>query len=787
MQRSHPAVSPSPTSRGIGEALPHDSAVRHVTGTALYVDDVPEPPGTLQLYLALSTVAHANLVSLDLSAVRTAPGVAAVFTAADVPGVNDCGPTPAHDDPVFADGVVHYVGQPLFVVAAETLAQARAAAKRAEIIYAAKPHIITLDQAIAAGSQLEAPVVWARGDALAQLAQSPHLIEGQIDIGGQEHFYLEPQGALALPAEGGDVRVVSSTQHPSEVQHKVAEMLGLQSHNVVVEVRRMGGAFGGKESQANLPALVAALVTHKTGRAAKIIYDRDDDFVITGKRHDFRVHWRVSFDDAGRLHALDVTHHVRCGFSFDLSQAIADRAMLHADNTYFIPHMRVASHRWRTNTQSNTAFRGFGGPQGMLAMERIIETVARHRGLDPKTVRERNFYAHHSAPEAKRSSTHYGMRVDDCVAQDLFAELATSSDYIARRNNIIAFNAKSQMIKRGIALTPVKFGISFTKTEFNQAGALVHIYADGSVMLNHGGTEMGQGLNQKVAQVVAQRFGIDVDQIKITATDTSKVPNTSATAASSGADLNGMAAANAADTLVQRLSAHLAQKHGVLADAVHFQNGRVHVGDAISLTFAAATRSAYVARVALSATGYYATPKITWDRVRGQGRPFFYFAYGAAVTEVAIDTLTGENRLLRVDILHDVGQSLNPAIDLGQVEGGFAQGVGWLTTEELVWDAAGKLTTHAPATYKIPVASDRAPDMRIALWAKGRNTERTIYRSKAVGEPPLMLGISALMALTNAVASVGSGSVEPQLDAPATPERILMAVADVRRRSVPPA
>ncbi|MFM2421547.1 MAG: hypothetical protein RL291_77, partial [Pseudomonadota bacterium] len=518
-QVTHPPVTnPEPLPSGaVGQPLPHDSAHLHATGLARYVDDVPEPPGTVQIYLALSAVAHGAIAALDVSAVRSAPGVVGVMTAADIPGVNDCGPTLEHDDPVLADGIVHYRGQPIFAVAAETVQAARAAAKHAKIDYAPRAAIITLDEAMAAGSRLSPPVVWARGDVTEALARAPRRLSGQMDIGGQEHFYLEPQAALAIPGEGGDVRVISSTQHPSEVQHKVAEALGRQRHSVVVEVRRMGGGFGGKESQANLPAIIAALMAQKTGRPAKIVYDRDDDFIITGKRHDFRMAWDVGFDDAGRILALDVTQHARCGFSFDLSTAICDRAMLHADNAYFVPAMRVLSHRWRTNTQSNTAFRGFGGPQGLVAMERIIESVARAAGLDASEVRARNFYAHKSTPEAQRQTTHYGMRVDDCIAQDLFAELAQSSDYVARRAAINAFNAQSPVLKRGLAMTPVKFGISFTKTEYNQAGALVHVYTDGSVMLNHGGTEMGQGLNQKVAQVVAEVFGLSIDSIKVTA------------------------------------------------------------------------------------------------------------------------------------------------------------------------------------------------------------------------------------------------------------------------------
>jgi xanthine dehydrogenase large subunit len=764
---------------GVSSPIAHESAVKHVTGAAKYVDDIETPTGTLEVYIAMSMRAHARVMALDVSAVRRAHGVVAVLTTADIPGVNDIAPTPTHDDPLFANGLVQYVGQSLFAVVAETVQHARAAAKLAVVEYEDLPSVITINQALAAKSYLEQPYVMARGDVDAALKAAPRTLRGRIDIGGQEHFYLEGQAALAIPGEDRDVTVHCSSQHPSEIQHTVAHVLGVPRHAVTVEVRRMGGGFGGKESQGNLPAAVAALAARVTGRPVKCVYDRDDDFMLTGKRHDVRIDYTVGFDGTGRLLAVDVTQAVRCGMSFDLSQPIADRAMFHADNCYYLPAARITSLRLKTHTQSNTAFRGFGGPQGMVGMERIIDEVAQTLGLDPLEVRRCNFYPHKDRWDAKRATTHFHMQVEDCIIQDIVDELVTSSDYEKRRAEIRAWNASSLILKRGIALTPVRFGISFTKTFLNQAGALIHVYADGSIHLNHGGTEMGQGLNTKIAQVVADIFQVDGRRVKITATHTGKVPNTSATAASSGSDLNGMAAKAAAETIKARLVAFLAQREKVSALAVKFLPGRVQAG-AKSFAFDDVAGDAHMARVSLSSTGFYATPKVAWDRAAGRGRPFFYFAYGAAVSEVAIDTLTGENRILRTDILHDVGRSLNPAIDRGQIEGGFVQGAGWLTTEELVWDDKGRLLTHAPSTYKIPVCSDRPQVLNLALFARGESTEDTIYKSKAVGEPPLMLAISVLAALSDAVASVGDHKVLPRLDAPATPERVLMAAMRVR-------
>ena len=762
----------------IAKPLPHDAARLHVTGQARYVDDMPTPRGTLHLAFGLSPKACGKITALDLEDVRAAPDVVAVLTADDLPFANDVSPS-AHDEPLLAMGEVHFAGQPVFLVIAASHLAARFAAQQGRIEIAEGSPILEIDDALAAGSRFEeGPRIYQRGDAAGALLRADHRLSGQLHIGGQEHFYLEGQAALAQPGEAGDMHVISSTQHPTEIQHKVADAIGLPMHSVRVETRRMGGGFGGKESQGNALAVGCAIAARLTGKPCKMRYDRDDDMIITGKRHDFRIDYDVGFDDAGRITALDVRHFARCGWALDLSLPVADRAMLHADNAYFLPNVRIESHRLRTNTQSATAFRGFGGPQGMFGMERIVDHVAATLGLDPLLVRQRNFYtACGNTSEGKQAqTTPYGQTVDDFILDDLVAQLVVSSDYHARRADAAKWNAEQSVLKKGIALSPVKFGISFTLTHLNQAGALVHVYADGSIHLNHGGTEMGQGLFQKVAQVAASRFGVPLDLVKITPTDTAKVPNTSATAASSGSDLNGMAVKIACDTIRNRMSEHLAHLHQCPPDAVRFQDGRVRAG-ARDYSFAEVAAMTYEARISLSATGFYKTPDIKWDRIKGKGRPFFYFAYGAAVTEVVIDTLTGENRILRADILHDAGASLNPALDIGQVEGGYVQGVGWLTTEELVWDTSGHLRTHAPSTYKIPACGDRPDVFNVALW-DGGNRADTIYKSKAVGEPPLMLGISAFLALSDAASACGSQF--PDLQAPATAQAVLSAIQKAR-------
>lgn len=757
-------------SGGVQTARPHDSGPKHVAGEALYIDDIPETRDCLHLVAFGAGIAHGRIKSLDVSAVRTAPGVVFVVALEDIPGTNDVSPTGTGDDPVLADGMVQFHGQPIFAVAAETLSQARAAAKLGKVEYEELPPILSVDQAMEAQSILLEPHTMQRGDLDAAMAGSDHRITGKMEIGGQEHFYLEGQVSMAIPMEDGDVLVHCSTQHPSEVQHNIAHVLGRPSNAVTVEVRRMGGAFGGKESQACQWAALASIVAVKTGRPAKFRLDRDDDMIATGKRHDFATSYSVGFDDDGTIKALDVELASRCGFSADLSGAINDRAMFHSDNCYYLDAVRITSHRLKTNMVSATAFRGFGGPQGMVMIERVIDEIARHLGLDPLVVRQRNFY---SGPG--RDVTPYHMVVEDNVIDEIVEELVETSNYHARRKAVEEFNRTSPVLKKGLALTPVKFGISFTTTFLNQAGALIHIYNDGSIHLNHGGTEMGQGLYIKVAQVVAEELQVDIERIKITATTTAKVPNTSATAASSGADLNGMAALAAARTLKSRLIEFAAGHYDVGASEITFEANNVHIGGQV-VSFDDLIKQAYLSRIQLSATGFYKTPKIQYDREAAQGRPFFYFAYGASVSEVAVDTLTGEYKVLAVDILHDVGQSLNPAIDRGQVEGGFIQGMGWLTTEELVWDNRGRLMTHAPSTYKIPACSDRPEHFNVSLWRKGRNVEETIHRSKAVGEPPLMHGISVLHAISDAVASVADYKATPDLDAPATPERVLAAI-----------
>ncbi|WP_147125876.1 xanthine dehydrogenase molybdopterin binding subunit [Shimia ponticola] len=756
----------------VAKPLPHDAAKLHVTGMARYTDDVPTPKGTLHLAFGLSSIAKGRITSLDLTDVRAAEGVVRVFTAEALPAANDVSPS-IHDEPLLSDGAIHYVGQPIFCVIATSHLAARKAARLAKVEYEQDTPILTVDDALAANSRFEdGPRVYAKGDIETALEIAPHRLQGTLELGGQEHFYLEGQAALALPQDNGDMVVHASTQHPTEIQHKVAEGLGVPFHAVRVEVRRMGGGFGGKESQGNALAGACAIAAQMTGKPCKMRYDRDDDMVITGKRHDFRISYDVGFDDNGRLTGVDFTHLVRCGWAQDLSLPVADRAMLHADNAYDLPAARITSHRLKTNTQSATAFRGFGGPQGLVGIERVMDHIAHHLALDPLEVRRRNFYPSGGSISGKMKVgvTPYGMEVTDSVIAELVDQLVEQSDYAARRASVAEWNASNPILKKGIALTPVKFGISFTLTHLNQAGALVHVYSDGSIHMNHGGTEMGQGLFQKVAQVAADRFGIDVGAVKITATDTGKVPNTSATAASSGSDLNGMAVKVACDTIRDRMAEHLAELYQTTPQKIVFADGQVQVG-AESIPFGHAAQLCYEGRVSLSSTGFYKTPEVAWDRIKGQGRPFYYFAYGAAVSEVVVDTLSGENRILRTDILHDAGSSLNPALDIGQIEGGFVQGAGWLTMEELVWDDAGRLRTHAPSTYKIPAVADRPEVFNVHLF-DNVNASETIYRSKAVGEPPFMHGTSVFLALSHALSDCGAEY--PALDAPATPERLMM-------------
>jgi xanthine dehydrogenase large subunit len=756
--------------RHVHKPLPHDSGAKHVQGSAAYVDDIPEPIGTLHLAVGGTPVARGTLRGIDLSGVHATPGVVAVITAADIPGKNDISPSSA-DEPVLLLDRVLFHQQPVFAVVATSRDAARRAALRAKIEIDAETPNVTVEQGRMSGEVVLPDYAFVNGDAENTIAAAPRRSAGKIRIGGQEHFYLEGQVALAVPGEDGAMEIYCSTQHPSEVQHLTARVLGLPDSFVTCRVRRMGGGFGGKETQAGQWAVLAALAARVTGRPCKLRLDRDADMVMTGKRHDFAVEYAVGYDEDGRISAVNLDLDARCGCSADLSLGVVDRAMFHVDNAYFLPQSRIYSRRVKTNTVSNTAFRGFGGPQGMLAIERVIDTIAWSLGLDPLDVRKANLYG------PGRDVTPYGQTVEDHdVAPLLIEQLERSCNYRGRREEIATFNASSPILKRGIALTPVKFGISFTLTTLNQAGALVHVYQDGSVHLNHGGTEMGQGLFQKVAQVAAEEFGIGLERVHISATSTDKVPNTSATAASSGTDLNGMAVQQAARQIKARLARFASDSWNVAEDHIAFRDDQVFIGNE-SLPFGELTKKAYAARVHLSAAGFYKTPKLHWDRERGKGRPFFYFAYGAACSEVAIDILTGEMQVRRVDILHDVGRSINPALDIGQIEGAFVQGMGWLTTEELVYDDKGRLLTHAPSTYKIPVASDVPVDFRVALF-DGSNREETIYRSKAVGEPPLMLGISVFAAIADAIHSVNPGK-PVALDAPATPEAILKALGPV--------
>lgn len=761
-------------SQVVGKSYKHDSAEKHVAGTATYIDDMIEPYGTL--HVAPGYASHeacGRLVTVDLSAVRAAAGVVAVLEAADIPGVNDCSPAMG-DDPVLVSDRIAFHGQLVFLVVAESRLQARKAVKLARIEVDAETPLVSVADALKAEQTVLPDYEFRRGTPEDTLGRSAHTVTSSFALGGQEHFYLEGQMAFAVPGEDGDMLVHSSTQHPTEVQHTVAKVLGVDEAAVTVEVRRMGGAFGGKESQANQWAALAALAANATGRPCKCRLDRDDDMILTGKRHDFLVDVEAGCDASGKIEAVQINLNSRCGHSADLSLGINDRAMFHADNSYFYPDVLIRSKRLKTNTVSNTAFRGFGGPQGMFAAERLMDAIAIKMGQDPLDVRKANFY------RDGENTTPYGQSVDEHdVLAALVDELEESSEYRARRKAVDAFNAENTILKKGIALTPVKFGISFTLTHLNQAGALVHLYRDGSVHLNHGGTEMGQGLYQKAAQIAATEMGVRLEKVKITATNTSKVANTSPTAASSGTDLNGMAAAIACREIVGRLKTFVTQHFEVSEDDIELVDDQMLICGKQKLSIKELAQLAYEHRIHLSSSGFYKTPKIIWDRERVKGRPFLYFSYGASCSEVVIDTLTGEMKVERVDVLHDVGKSLNPALDIGQIEGGFVQGMGWLTTEELWFDDAGRLRTHAPSTYKIPTATDVPEIFNVALYESDGNPEPTIYRSKAVGEPPLMLPISVFCAINDAVASLNKG-VLPTLDAPATPEAILKAVKAIK-------
>ena len=782
----HPAASTGPAS---GVSRPHESARAQVAGAANYVDDIPEVKGTLHAAPILSTVAHGRLLGVDTAAALAMPGVRGVVLASDIPGDTILA-TFTHDEPVFARVTVEHIGQVVGLVVADTVMQARRAARKVRLNIEPLKAILSPREAHEAHSYVLPPVTVRRCEPETALRDSRHTLTGRLDVGGQEHFYLEGQVAYALPLEQDQWWIYSSTQHPGEIQHWVAHALGLENNAVTVECRRMGGGFGGKETQAGHLAVWSALAARKFKRPVKLRFDRDDDFMITGKRHPFEYDYTVGFDGTGLVTALKLTMFANCGFSADLSGPVADRAIFHADNAYFLSDVEIVSLRCKTNTQSHTAFRGFGGPQGVIVIEAILGDIARKLGLDPFDVRMRNLYSDElvgpstgsgrtdlrpvEAP--RRNVTHYQMKVEDNILHPLLSKLEQTSDYRRRRAEIEAWNAKSPVIKRGISITPVKFGISFTATFFNQAGALVHVYTDGSVQVNHGGTEMGQGLNTKVAQIVADELGVPFERVRSTAADTSKVPNASATAASSGTDLNGRAAQFAARNVRDNLAAFVSGLDGCGAGAVRFQGGQV-ISPKATRTFDAVVKAAYANRIQLWSDGFYRTPKIHYDKITLTGRPFYYFAYGAACSEVAIDTLTGESRLLKVDILHDVGTSLNPAIDIGQIEGGFVQGMGWLTTEQLVWNDKGHLATHAPSTYKIPATGDVPEHFKVELWHEP-NREDNVGGSKAVGEPPFMLAISVWEAIRDAVAAAHRGEQAPvRLPAPATAENVLKAVA----------
>ena len=764
-----------------GVSRPHESARAQVAGAATYVDDIGEIKGTLFAAPVLSTVAHGRLLGVDTSAALAMPGVRDVILARDIPGHTMLASF-IGDEPIFASTEVQHIGQVVGVVVAGTVMQARRAARKVKLNIEALPAILNLHDARAAGSYVLPPVFVRRGDAASALQRAPHQLSGTLEVGGQEHFYLEGQVAYVVPQEQNQWLVYSSTQHPGEVQHWVSHALGIDNHAVRVECRRMGGGFGGKETQAGHMAVWSAIAAYKLKCPVKLRMDRDDDFMVTGKRHPFAYEYTVGFDDSGLLSGLKLVLLTNCGFSADLSGPVADRAVFHSDNAYFLADVDIASYRCKTNTQSHTAFRGFGGPQGVIIIEAIMGDIARSLGLDPLDVRKRNLYsddlvapASASAHQQRRDTTHYQMKVEDNILEPLLSQLEQSSHYRERRAAIAAWNSNSPIIKRGIALTPVKFGISFTATLFNQAGALVHVYTDGSIQVNHGGTEMGQGLNTKVAQVVADELGVAFDRVLATASDTSKIPNASATAASAGTDLNGRAAQFAARHVRDNLAQFVAGLDGCSAGAIRFADGQV-VSPKATRSFDEVVKLAYANRIQLWSDGFYRTPKIHYDKLTLTGRPFYYFAYGAACAEVAIDTLTGESRLLKVDILHDVGRSINPAIDIGQIEGGFVQGMGWLTTEQLVWNDQGYLSTHAPSTYKIPATGDIPEHFNVSLWHEP-NREDNVFGSKAVGEPPLMLAISVYEALRAAVAGVRPEERGPvRMAAPATAENLLRAL-----------
>ena len=740
----------------------HESAKKHVSGSAKYTDDILEPNNLIHGAIGYSTIAKGKIKKIDLSKVVNSKGVIKVITFRDIPGVNDVGPV-FKGDPIFTENNIEYYGQPIFAVAATTCELARKAVKKAQIKYIQKKPILDIKEAIKKKSFVLHPVKISKGNAINEIKKSKYTLQGELYSGGQDHFYLEGQVSLTIPQEDNNFLVYASTQHPSETQQIIAKAINQKFNSIKVKVRRIGGGFGGKETQSFIFSVISTLLSKYTNKPVKLRIDRDDDMIITGKRHDFYYKYQVGFTKTGNINGLKIILASRCGFSPDLSGAINDRAIFHIDNAYYIPSIDLISYRCKTNTVSNTAFRGFGGPQGMFCIENILENISEYLNIDASIIRKNNFYQ-----KNKKNITHYGMKIEDNVIHDIFNTLIKKSNYQKRKKEIFNFNNKNKILKKGISITPVKFGISFTTTHLNQGGSLVHIYTDGSVHLNHGGIEMGQGLMTKISQIAANEFGISLDDIKITSTHTEKVPNTSASAASASTDLNGAAVLNAIDKIKKNLANHITRKFKYKGKVIKYKNNKVYFGQQ-KIDFKKLISNAYLARISLSASGFYKTPKINFDNKKFQGRPFLYFAYGAAVSEVIIDTLTGENKLLRVDILHDVGNSINPSIDIGQIEGGYVQGLGWLTTEEVSWNDSGKLITHSPSTYKIPVSNDIPDKFYTNLYRKGMNKEDVVNRSKAVGEPPLMLAISAFTALKNAVNN-------KVLKAPANPENILMAI-----------
>jgi len=760
----------------ISEKRPHESGIKHVSGRAYYTDDIPEPPETLYGAIGWSKKAHAIIKKINLDEVVKSAGVIAVVTGKDIVGRNDVGPV-YDGDPIFPKKAEYY-GQPLFAVAAKTTELARKAVLKAKISYKTLKPIITIQNALKKKSFVLKEKIIKKGEALKAIENSVNRLKGKFTTGSQEHFALEGQTAFVIPEEDNDFKVFSSTQHPSETQQIIAKMLNQKSNTITVETRRIGGGFGGKETQSFIFAAICTLLAKKTKHPVKLRMDRDDDIIITGKRHDFYSEYEVGFDELGIIKGLKLKLASRCGISPDLSEAINERALLHIDNAYYLENVLVENYLCKTNTASNTAFRGFGGNQGMMAIENIIDHIATSLKKDSAEIRRRNFYQ-----KKRKNITHYNMKIEDNVIQEIFDQLIKSSNYKSRQLSIKKFNKGNKYIKKGIALTPVKFGISFTTWHLNQAGALVHIYCnDGSVHVNTGAIEMGQGTYTKIAQLAANAFGLPFNKIKVSATRTDKVPNTSASAASSTTDLNGAAALNAISKIKQNLASFVKRKYKIKNGEAVYENGMIKFKGK-SFKFNTLIKEAYLNRVSLSSSGFYTTPKIYFDKKTFKGRPFLYFCYGAAVSEVVIDTLTGENKIIRADILHDAGKAINPAIELGQIEGGFVQGAGWLTMEEVKWKSNGQLTTHSPSTYKIPAASDMPEKFNVEIFKKGKNNENVINKSKTTGEPPLMNAMSVFFAIKNAIASIGNYNITPILDAPATPEKILMSINQLKRKA----